>query len=237
VRESAQSWHELLVDIKQRGLEIAPDLAIGDGALGFWKVCIAAGLLIFQNITTPQTPAAPASPKSVFVFGAPHQAGDANFHSGAQSWWQIPAVLSPEKPDSPALEHTTATVRLLDPTLAATYGDTHDLRLEAPGEAGRYGVPELTLEPGKRYYIGLVARIDDGSDENWAAAITDEARRLHGKGGVILPPNGKYKMKIEVRGKGICFASPVYTVNVPDINQSNGLFVVEVDQAAPALCQ
>ena len=37
VRESAQSWRELLVDIKQRGLEIAPDLAIGDGALGFWK--------------------------------------------------------------------------------------------------------------------------------------------------------------------------------------------------------
>ena len=28
---------ELLIDIKQRGLEIAPDLAIGDGALGFWK--------------------------------------------------------------------------------------------------------------------------------------------------------------------------------------------------------
>jgi transposase-like protein len=37
VRESAQSWRELLVDIKQRRLEIAPDLAIGDGALGFWK--------------------------------------------------------------------------------------------------------------------------------------------------------------------------------------------------------
>jgi putative transposase len=37
VRESAQSWRELLVDVKQRGLEIAPDLAIGDGALGFWK--------------------------------------------------------------------------------------------------------------------------------------------------------------------------------------------------------
>ena len=28
---------ELLIDIKQRGLEIAPDLAVGDGALGFWK--------------------------------------------------------------------------------------------------------------------------------------------------------------------------------------------------------
>ena len=37
VRESAQSWRELLIDIRQRGLEITPDLAVGDGALGFWK--------------------------------------------------------------------------------------------------------------------------------------------------------------------------------------------------------
>ena len=37
VRESTQSWRELLIDSKQRGLEIAPDLAVGDGALGFWK--------------------------------------------------------------------------------------------------------------------------------------------------------------------------------------------------------
>src|SRR6187549_1145459 len=37
VRESAQSWRELLVDIKRRGLEITPDLAVGDGTLGFWK--------------------------------------------------------------------------------------------------------------------------------------------------------------------------------------------------------
>ena len=37
VRESAQNWRELLIDIKRRGLEIAPDLAVGDGALGFWK--------------------------------------------------------------------------------------------------------------------------------------------------------------------------------------------------------
>jgi putative transposase len=36
-RESAQSWRELLIDIKPRGLEIAPDLAVGDGALGFWN--------------------------------------------------------------------------------------------------------------------------------------------------------------------------------------------------------
>ena len=37
VRESAQSWRELLVDLKARGLVIAPELATGDGAFGFWK--------------------------------------------------------------------------------------------------------------------------------------------------------------------------------------------------------
>ena len=37
LRESAQSWRELLVDIKKRGLAIAPEVAVGDGALGFWK--------------------------------------------------------------------------------------------------------------------------------------------------------------------------------------------------------
>ena len=37
VRESAQSWRELLVDLKARSLAIAPELATGDGALGFWK--------------------------------------------------------------------------------------------------------------------------------------------------------------------------------------------------------
>ena len=36
-RESAQSWHELLVGLKARGLAMAPELAVGDGALGFWR--------------------------------------------------------------------------------------------------------------------------------------------------------------------------------------------------------
>lgn len=36
-RESEQSWKALLLDVKARGLVIAPQLAIGDGALGFWK--------------------------------------------------------------------------------------------------------------------------------------------------------------------------------------------------------
>ncbi|SPJ26513.1 IS256 family transposase [Palleronia abyssalis] len=36
VRESTQSWREVLLDLKRRGLEQDPKLAIGDGALGFW---------------------------------------------------------------------------------------------------------------------------------------------------------------------------------------------------------
>jgi putative transposase len=36
-RESEQSWKALLLDCQARGLTIAPNLAVGDGALGFWK--------------------------------------------------------------------------------------------------------------------------------------------------------------------------------------------------------
>lgn len=36
-RESEQSWQELLLDLKHRGLSVDPKLAVGDGALGFWK--------------------------------------------------------------------------------------------------------------------------------------------------------------------------------------------------------
>jgi transposase-like protein len=35
IRESTQSWREVLLDLKSRGLQ-APELAVGDGALGFW---------------------------------------------------------------------------------------------------------------------------------------------------------------------------------------------------------
>lgn len=35
-RESTQSWRELLLDLKGRGLKLAPKLATGDGGLGFW---------------------------------------------------------------------------------------------------------------------------------------------------------------------------------------------------------
>lgn len=36
-RESTQSWREVLLDLKRRGLTQAPKLAVGDGSLGFWK--------------------------------------------------------------------------------------------------------------------------------------------------------------------------------------------------------
>lgn len=35
-RESTQSWRELLLEAKQRGLTVDPKVATGDGALGFW---------------------------------------------------------------------------------------------------------------------------------------------------------------------------------------------------------
>ena len=36
-REGAHDWRALLLDLKRRGLAIAPELAVADGALGFWK--------------------------------------------------------------------------------------------------------------------------------------------------------------------------------------------------------
>jgi len=36
-RESEQSWSELLLRLKSQGLKHGPKLAVGDGAMGFWK--------------------------------------------------------------------------------------------------------------------------------------------------------------------------------------------------------
>lgn len=44
-RESEQSWSEMLLGLKQRGLQKPPELAVGDGALGFW----AALRKVFPN--------------------------------------------------------------------------------------------------------------------------------------------------------------------------------------------
>ena len=34
--KSRQSWRDLMLDLKCRGLEVAPKLAIGDGVMRFW---------------------------------------------------------------------------------------------------------------------------------------------------------------------------------------------------------
>lgn len=47
-RESTQSWREVLLDLKHRGLPALPKLAVGDGALGFWQACAE----IFPDTTT-----------------------------------------------------------------------------------------------------------------------------------------------------------------------------------------
>ena len=36
LRENTDSWRELLLDLRKRGIKTGPELAIGDGALGFW---------------------------------------------------------------------------------------------------------------------------------------------------------------------------------------------------------
>jgi len=36
LRESEDAWREVLLDLKKRGLAVGPELAAGDGALGFW---------------------------------------------------------------------------------------------------------------------------------------------------------------------------------------------------------
>ena len=36
-RESSIGWKEMLLGLKRRGLDMGPRLAVGDGAMGFWK--------------------------------------------------------------------------------------------------------------------------------------------------------------------------------------------------------
>ena len=83
VRESAQSWKELLLDLKRRGLAMGPELAVADGALGFWKalpevwpktrgVKFNDGIEVVRS--QAQTAAASPSPSPKF--------GDSSLHPG-----------------------------------------------------------------------------------------------------------------------------------------------------------
>jgi transposase-like protein len=54
-RESEQSWYELLLDLKNRGLALAPKLAVGDGALGFWAALPSQPSIPSWKSTRPST--------------------------------------------------------------------------------------------------------------------------------------------------------------------------------------
>jgi len=49
-RESKQSCRELLRKLKNRGLQVDPKLAIGDGALGFWAACAKSSLELVSRV-------------------------------------------------------------------------------------------------------------------------------------------------------------------------------------------
>ena len=59
VRESAQSWKELLLDLKRRGLSMPPELAVADGALGFWQAIeeVWPRPISFREVKTVRSPA------------------------------------------------------------------------------------------------------------------------------------------------------------------------------------
>ncbi len=44
-RESEASWKELLTGLRERGLTMAPKLAVGDGAMGFWAAAVAVAAI------------------------------------------------------------------------------------------------------------------------------------------------------------------------------------------------
>jgi transposase-like protein len=58
LRESSQSWRDLLLDLKRRGLTTEPQIAVADGALGFWKALARYGRQPASNaagFTRPRT--------------------------------------------------------------------------------------------------------------------------------------------------------------------------------------
>lgn len=101
VRESAQSWRELRIDIKARGLTIAPEVAVGDGALGFWKAVDEVfpgnsppALLVPQDLecseTSSQNPWPRRSPPICKTSTMPKQrGGPGGHHIFKEIWGQI----------------------------------------------------------------------------------------------------------------------------------------------------
>ena len=85
-RESAQDWRQLLLDLKRRGLPVPPELAVADGAFGFWT---AVGELWPQPrcvlICTEEGAQRGSTAQRVFSTRIPHASGDRTFQPPATS--------------------------------------------------------------------------------------------------------------------------------------------------------
>jgi hypothetical protein len=186
-------------------------IAIGAVILGWGIYSLANQKTKQQQVIVPR----------VLDFGLPHQAADLNVAKDKPSfsWWQIPVVMAP---DSEVLERATVRVRLLEAGQIG-HAELQQLRWEDTPN----GVPERTLDPGRSYLVGVVARYDDGSKGDWAAVITEEGSRRFDTQIVKLPPGRDYHMKLEVVAGRKVYQSPLYVVHVPAAKQNNTTFFVE----------
>ncbi len=107
-RKSTQSWTELLTDLKSRGLSVAPELAIGDGALGGWKALEEQfGATRHQRLSKGSS--SPAALKRVLITPLPEQVPSPTFqhrfgsalgrtdrkggsHGSNLRWWSLEIV-------------------------------------------------------------------------------------------------------------------------------------------------
>ena len=89
-RESAQAWRELLIDLKNRGLANVLQIAVPDGALGFWKALgevwpTCAGQRCWVHKTANVLNKLPKS-HSYPLPAPPTSAGDKREGEGRQRW-------------------------------------------------------------------------------------------------------------------------------------------------------
>ncbi len=121
MRESAQSWRELLVDLKVRGLTVAPELATGDGALCFWKALDEVSPSTrHQRCTVHKTAnVLDKMPKSVH----PRLAIPSGF-AGRNLWQASPAAKSDLRDIWTAPDRATAETAIA--TFAEKYGVKYD---------------------------------------------------------------------------------------------------------------
>jgi transposase-like protein len=104
-RESEESWKDVLLDLKRRGLTVDPRLAIGDGALGFWKALPQVfGHTRTQRCWVHKTAYNPKYPKAADCLAMDKTALLAFFDFPAPHWHHI-------RTTNP-IESTFATVRL-----------------------------------------------------------------------------------------------------------------------------